>query len=955
MTRTARARQAPTRRDGRWLPALIAVVALCGLALACGRVPRAPTSTLRSPSALAATGWCARLDGTATVFEAPGDCDAALVERAVAVANRGNRDVHVLAIDARTPGLADTRTDIPGINGLPVGDGPVGLAALATPGAIAVVSEREPSLAVIDVAAGRAVPFAVDGGTRDWIGLDAPPGHLAVAPDGATLAWSLPSESVVQLSTVGVSCGAGTVLRTDCEPRAQLGPIDAIALDAPPASLAFGPDGRLWVTYVDRPSADAWGAAGAARTERCAGAVCALDSLTIAPSCADGLDNDGDGLVDADDPQCFGGGSREDGVLALGAVGVCSNGLDDDGDGLVDADDDGCRSGADDDEGRPGPALPCENALDDDGDGLVDADDTECGSGATEVGTAVADDEPWALPACANGEDDDRDGLVDANDPDCYGPATGNEATFPLPHAAAVLPLAAGDLIAVLDSVSSQVFFFDAATLERIDANAGDRLRSGEAVVIPSRLPRLLLEDEVLVLEGSLEQGRRIDVRDRVIHIPVTSGIAYTIDVDRTLVVTDAEGTELQRENELLLRRRDASSAEARVDSVSCDFPDTLFAALGVFSASCGDELLPGLAVLDDEEASEEETSWIGQPGAALVQIPERSAWVINEAGDGIETLDVPDQYRIASDRWRITWEGALPGADRDDAVLIDSSTLRLLGSEPCLAFDDVCTSGIALDECPSLVDLCEAGVDLCAEGIDVCAACPGACEGAADLCAADVRPGDHVVLDRPIYAPRDDGSCDRSLGPADALPNVRWEYRIADRSADTLYLELLDASDTGPGLAPPAAYVPSAACWNGTIGIEVITRGAWMLEGERTFGHPSPLEAVAGLCSPREDAELRDGRPRLSEEFVTEYGMRFRIEPGTGELVRGYSISFDVTSGFANRDARSRQFPLGPSVSAGVVTDSLRGRRVVFADDAQDFVWVYSATSFQPIDDPVP
>ncbi|MCA9512661.1 MAG: hypothetical protein KC560_18275, partial [Myxococcales bacterium] len=88
-------------------------------------------------------------------------------------------------------------------------------------------------------------------------------------------------------------------------------------------------------------------------------------------------------------------------TVTVGAA--CANGLDDDGDGLVDfGSDPGCTSAADTDETEP--ALPCDNGIDDDGDGLVDF--------GSDPGCA----DPAALtesPVCQNGIDDDGDGSLD--------------------------------------------------------------------------------------------------------------------------------------------------------------------------------------------------------------------------------------------------------------------------------------------------------------------------------------------------------------------------------------------------------------------------------------------------------------------------------------------------------------------------------------------------------------
>ena len=174
-----------------------------------------------------------------------------------------------------------------------------------------------------------------------------------------------------------------------------------------------------------------------------------------------------------DDPDRGGTGDTGDGAAA------CANGRDDDGDGLRDGDDPGCADEDDDDEGgdppppaptrstttatgpwtwttpgaprpptttrptgpRPAPtawtttattpstsATPgapgpddddeadppaaCANGADDDGDGSVDLEDPGCESAADP-------DESNVVAACANGVDDDGDGDVDLDDPGC--------------------------------------------------------------------------------------------------------------------------------------------------------------------------------------------------------------------------------------------------------------------------------------------------------------------------------------------------------------------------------------------------------------------------------------------------------------------------------------------------------------------------------------------------------
>lgn len=95
-----------------------------------------------------------------------------------------------------------------------------------------------------------------------------------------------------------------------------------------------------------------------------------LEPECLASACGDGVDNDGDGLVDLEDPAC----SESDDISEQSPDFLCDDGLDNDGDGLIDfPEDPGCIHPA---AGAEDPA--CDNGLDDDGDGRIDLDDPDC-------------------------------------------------------------------------------------------------------------------------------------------------------------------------------------------------------------------------------------------------------------------------------------------------------------------------------------------------------------------------------------------------------------------------------------------------------------------------------------------------------------------------------------------------------------------------------------------------
>jgi cysteine-rich repeat protein len=147
-------------------------------------------------------------------------------------------------------------------------------------------------------------------------------------------------------------------------------------------------------------------------------------------SCANLLDDDGDGAIDLADAGCAEAADRSEVALV-----ECADGLDDDRDGMIDLADTGCASAADLSE--QDPTLPCDDGADNDFDQFVDyPNDPTCQ-------TAVF---PYESSRCQNGADDDGDANIDFDggaswnggvalgpaDPECAGkPQRNNEKPTP--------------------------------------------------------------------------------------------------------------------------------------------------------------------------------------------------------------------------------------------------------------------------------------------------------------------------------------------------------------------------------------------------------------------------------------------------------------------------------------------------------------------------------------------
>ena len=126
--------------------------------------------------------------------------------------------------------------------------------------------------------------------------------------------------------------------------------------------------------------------------------------IAIIPACEDGIDNDGDGLIDYPaDPGCTSPSDHSEQDPAL----PCDDGIDNDGDGLIDYPaDPGCTSPTDPSEQEA--TLPCDDGIDNDGDGLIDFK----ADGSGDPG-CLNPKSPLENPACQDGIDNDGDGLID--------------------------------------------------------------------------------------------------------------------------------------------------------------------------------------------------------------------------------------------------------------------------------------------------------------------------------------------------------------------------------------------------------------------------------------------------------------------------------------------------------------------------------------------------------------
>ncbi len=226
------------------------------------------------------------------------------------------------------------------------------------------------------------------------------------------------------------TCAADTEVQCRIGGQINLGPQEAgtevwIFVDSfSPTTASY----RLDITAVVEPGGNCAGS-----HHQCpAGLTCQRQAGQYrcgSSACNDGVDNEGDGLIDYPfDPGCTAvDHTSETDPLADP---VCSNGFDDDGDGLIDfGEDPQCASAADRDE-----RSECSDGVDNDGDGRTDYDrdgDTTPDSTRDFQCSCASDPSEGTNPQCGDGCDNDTDGLIDMQDPGCDTPEDTSELNVP--------------------------------------------------------------------------------------------------------------------------------------------------------------------------------------------------------------------------------------------------------------------------------------------------------------------------------------------------------------------------------------------------------------------------------------------------------------------------------------------------------------------------------------------
>ena len=692
----------------------------------------------------------------------------------------------VVALNLGEPNLLDVNPKIPGITSITVGRGPVDV-AVSPDGQVAYVANQiDGTLSVVDLWAMKAISETVDlGGT---------PKSVSVLSNGQVLT-ALSNPSALHIHP-GYTCEKPGTLPVDfttyvpdgdCKPNQTK---DADGNDVVPKVfplqgkikriLADPTRSRAYVLYAGQPSVSVLALPGS--SEACGNGAtvlpCEVKRIPLRPSCSDGLDNDGDGLSDQDDPQCFGPLDSEapdqEEVVGRRIASACTDGQNNDGDNklvdgmmdglmdtLVDAQDPGCLDASGQNERREVDPeslarLPeCNNGRDDDGDGLSDDQDPECYGvwGATERAVATdsvldlgIDELGKFLYAIESSErqaliiDLDRDRLLDAaalaQPADDFAPRLGvslGRISTPTAIAGRVLrrlqrdpdPLYAGrhgivryDFGAHVSADSGIVYFVQTATVFcEVWEFGGDGLLSNEAFYTDPAALAASQESKCLELpafetlrdQGAPDSCQRALRCQSCIEDDAKGG-------DFMRCQTECEGEDEAALPELvaacrlpkrlvsdgLIRQvvnpkfdiadRDVDSA-TQLGRATCDQPTELLGAMQDYLQSnpgaaqgldCGSPLMPQpISPLVPTRGRTE--SFDALPRVDLLEERELTLGFDPESGqvESTVTLSTRD-YRIRDEEVVVVYEGVLPGSRREDGLVKEGGAFEIGALDPC-------------------------------------------------------------------------------------------------------------------------------------------------------------------------------------------------------------------------------------------------------------------------------
>lgn len=791
-----------------------------------------------------------------------------------------------------------------------------------------VATSSPNSLAAVNLLTGKRV-LGTNGAEQQFI--DFPVSDLVSIDEDGWIVTANPRDNELVAYQPTFHCnGQSERYEVGCDLTVDLGAATHIPVEGSPRHLAASSQGDVYVSAENTPFITRVSLNDDA---------CPLHSpckIPLTHTCNDGIDNDGNGLIDAEDPSCYAPWMNEGEIFADAP---CADGIDNDGDGLIDAQDPDClwrNYGAED-----GSDNSCSDGIDNDGDGLIDGDDPKCADGSEfEAGTQFTPPDEITIPR--------------------YEPIPVYPGPIALSGEGDILVVAENGGTRVREGSPSDLVFLcgrpqdsdsvpdDHACQEPntlLNLNAGDPARNKgvglqiptgiQSLVVSKRTERLPIQNNDGLSEDQDHPPNALTLRSRRVFASAADGHIYSIDIDETHTYVD-KNDQLVDEYTPLFQYTDRNNSYADVRNMRLRTAERLPTLPENAISGEGPGVQPSLLAIDPDELRFEapDATYLSREHLttpeAFIRLPREDRFCLE--GRGIDCLTNPPRdsqfhpYEFARERtslkhdarvfdenWTLAWEGTLPidrpNNSRNDAVLLDDNGwIQFLGKDTCDVVEGdtqrLCDMNVGWSVCPELKDLCETGADLCGSAIDICELCPRACGSNVDLCNAGVQPGDIAIIppmEPNSYCLRHEDGCNSQTDlPEECLDGygspdepgafansvsgqttVGNEYRVVEVKGNSIRVEPLDFDNRERYRLPTS--LPSTTCYRRPFTVEIAAANSWVLHGSRLLSGDSPYVNVDNACVYEADTEddLRNWRPADGETILTRYGFEFHISAG--------------------------------------------------------------------------
>ena len=885
--------------------------------------------------------------------------------------------VSLLALNRRLPTLVDLELSTPGVTHIPVGAHPVSIAT-SPDGAVAYsANQLGKSLSVLNVFALAALP--------EEIPLPGAPSVVRVSRSSAEIVVGVPAlddgSGSALLTRQGVSCEIPAALPAKpntldpsqgCTGQEPDAPITRVLLPGTLRDLELDPLGEhAFALYSDRAylSVVALGES----EEACLDggmAPCEIARIGLTYECSDGVDNDGDGLTDQEDGQCFGPLHAESaGGIGQYPAGACGNGLDDDGDGLIDRFDPDC---------------------------LDSAQASEASSGALT--------EP---AACSNGLDDDGDGAIDALDADCYGPRGRSESTTLALGFEQLAIDEHGVFLYVSQAEGKQVLIVDlgaralidaprsASTPYPFDARLGVNIaRLSVPAAMDAHIRRVVTRDPL-----STRANTHAVVRYELgAHVVADNGFIYYVDA--ATVYCDLYETRkggLLSLEEFLTQPELMQGAQERnclrvpslpIQEVAAQQVSSCEAVFNCEACQAGEDVEPGTS---DDVAFErcgscsvfEESAFEAE--SAACDLSERGArrgttqqifnpnFVVRDAltaasarQSGRALCEQPDDFGASVQEYiaQNPRESSISGCGSPLVPQPLALTVPLTGADAPIDFGaeervsimERRERRLLFDEDGEVIERVAVNTQdyrvrdetwtIAYEGVLPGTRRTDGLAGSADAsvfdvgplnpCTSDVRAGDTLVIrDEPgTQAGGVPAACEGLVAPAGVDEEFFNSYEITQVGDGTLTLALLEGEAFTKTL-------PTSACFPRGISYEVRPNGVWVVSGSES-GLASGRRRVDGMCVAGNGAPSRRATARaVTGEIFDGPLFSFYLYPGKVAPTRGLSYTVNLERNFASASTSQTTGGLS-SIDSGSVRPSYLGYITLF---------LYSASALEAYD----